>query len=77
MLDYESAVTKLVPNHLQKANYYNLGAHFLWIGNRTRQLDCAHIEYFRGIRNPIGIKVDSELTGAELITLLDRAGPGT
>ena len=75
VLDYESAVTKLVPNHLQKANYYNLGAHFLWIGNRTRHLDCAHIEYFRGIRNPIGIKVDSEMTGVELITLLDRLDP--
>ena len=75
VLDYESAVTKQVPNHLHKNNFYNLGAHFLWIGNRTRALDCAHIEYFRGIRNPIGIKVDAEMTGNELIVLLDRLDP--
>ena len=75
VLDYESAVTKHVPNHLQRSTFYNLGAHFLWIGNRTRALDGAHVEYFRGIRNPIGIKVDADMTGGELITLLDRLDP--
>lgn len=34
--------------------HYNVGAHFLWLGERTRRLDQAHVEYFRGIRNPIG-----------------------
>jgi len=51
--------------------YYNTSAHFLWVGDRTRQLDGAHIEYFRGIRNPIGIKVGPSMLGDELVTLLD------
>ena len=51
--------------------YYNTSAHFLWVGDRTRQLDGAHIEYFRGIRNPIGIKVGPSMGADELVTLLD------
>eukprot|EP01121_Diplochlamys_sp_Union-15-3_P009048 TRINITY_DN2443_c0_g1_i4.p1 TRINITY_DN2443_c0_g1~~TRINITY_DN2443_c0_g1_i4.p1 ORF type:complete len:315 (-),score=50.78 TRINITY_DN2443_c0_g1_i4:2-907(-) len=54
LLNYEEALTSKVG-----AKYYNLGAHFLWIGDRTRQIDGAHIEYFRGISNPIGIKAVS------------------
>lgn len=51
--------------------FYNTSAHFLWIGDRTRQLDGAHVEYFRGIRNPIGIKVGPTLGNEELIQLLE------
>lgn len=51
--------------------YYNTSAHFLWIGDRTRQTDGGHVEYFRGIRNPIGIKVGPGLSGEELVKLLD------
>jgi len=51
--------------------YYNTSAHFLWVGDRTRQLDGAHVEYFRGIRNPIGIKVGPSMADDELIALLD------
>ena len=51
--------------------FYNTSAHFLWIGDRTRQLDGAHVEYFRGIRNPIGIKVGPSMASAELVQLLD------
>ena len=51
--------------------YYNTSAHFLWVGDRTRQLDGAHIEYFRGIRNPIGIKVGPSMATDELVSLLD------
>lgn len=51
--------------------YYNTSAHFLWIGDRTRQLDGAHVEYFRGIRNPIGIKVGPSMEAEELVRLLD------
>ncbi len=51
--------------------YYNTSAHFLWVGDRTRQLDGAHIEYFRGIRNPIGIKVGPSMAADELVTLLN------
>ncbi len=51
LLDYEAAFTEPVGEC-----WYNLGAHFLWIGDRTRQLDGAHVEYMRGIGNPIGLK---------------------
>lgn len=54
----------------QEKGFYNTSAHFIWVGDRTRQLDGAHIEYFRGIRNPIGIKVGPSLENAELIRLL-------
>jgi 3-deoxy-7-phosphoheptulonate synthase len=47
LLGYEEALTKRV-----NGGYYNLGAHFLWIGDRTRQMDGAHIEYFRGYVSP-------------------------
>lgn len=50
---------------------YNTSAHFLWIGDRTRQLTGAHVEYFRGIRNPIGIKVGPSMKPNELVQLLD------
>lgn len=50
--------------------YYNTSAHFIWIGDRTRQIDGAHVEYFRGIRNPIGIKVGPSMKGEELVRLL-------
>ncbi|EIN13091.1 DAHP synthetase [Punctularia strigosozonata HHB-11173 SS5] len=55
--------------------WYNTSAHFLWIGDRTRQLDGAHVEYFRGIRNPIGVKVGPSMQDDELITLLDVINP--
>ena len=71
LLAYEEAQTVAVGDR-----WYNLGAHMLWIGNRTRQLDGAHIEYASGIENPIGIKVGPGLTGDELIALLDRIEPG-
>ena len=56
---------------LQQKAFYNTSAHFLWIGDRTRQLDHAHVEYFRGIRNPIGIKVGPTMGREELVKLLD------
>ena len=43
-------------------SYYNLGVHMLWMGDRTRQLDGAHVEYFGGIANPIGVKVGPSST---------------
>uniref|UniRef100_A0A7S4DPS6 Phospho-2-dehydro-3-deoxyheptonate aldolase n=1 Tax=Lotharella globosa TaxID=91324 RepID=A0A7S4DPS6_9EUKA len=55
--------------------YYNSGAHFLWIGNRTRQLDGAHVEYFRGIINPIGIKVGPSMPPVELVELIKKLDP--
>ena len=55
--------------------WYNTSAHFLWIGDRTRQLDGAHVEYFRGIENPIGIKVGPSMNPDELVRLLDIVNP--
>ncbi|KAK4696335.1 3-deoxy-7-phosphoheptulonate synthase, partial [Lecanoromycetidae sp. Uapishka_2] len=55
--------------------WYNTSAHFLWIGDRTRQLDGAHVEYFRGLENPIGIKVGPTMTSSELVFLLDTVNP--
>ncbi|KAG8999299.1 hypothetical protein FRB90_012102, partial [Tulasnella sp. 427] len=54
---------------------YNTSAHFLWVGDRTRQLTGAHIEYFRGIRNPIGVKVGPSMKPDELVRLLDVVNP--
>ncbi|KAL1303862.1 hypothetical protein AAFC00_000318 [Neodothiora populina] len=54
---------------------YNTSAHFLWIGDRTRQPDHAHVEYFRGIENPIGIKVGPTTPAEDLVQLLDVVNP--
>ena len=50
---------------------YNTSATFLWVGERTRQLDGAHLEYLRGLRNPIGIKIGPSTTPVEVLTLLE------
>jgi len=55
--------------------WYNTSAHFLWIGDRTRQLTGAHVEFFRGLENPIGIKVGPTMTSTELVSLLDILNP--
>lgn len=55
--------------------WYNTSAHFVWVGDRTRQPDHAHIEYFRGIENPIGIKVGPTTSVADLTQLLDIVNP--
>uniref|UniRef100_UPI0035636FCB 3-deoxy-7-phosphoheptulonate synthase n=1 Tax=Novipirellula sp. TaxID=2795430 RepID=UPI0035636FCB len=55
--------------------WYNLGTHFPWIGDRTRAIDGAHVEYFRGIKNPIAVKVGPSTTADGLIELLDRLNP--
>ncbi|PVU96151.1 hypothetical protein BB559_002494 [Furculomyces boomerangus] len=67
----QTNLTDSVQNtHIQNI-WYNTSAHFLWIGDRTRQIEGAHIEYFRGIRNPIGIKVGPSMDPDELIRVLD------
>jgi 3-deoxy-7-phosphoheptulonate synthase len=71
-LYYEQAQTRTVP---RRTGWYNLSTHFPWIGMRTAQLDGAHVEYHRGIKNPIGIKVGPEMTSEWLIELLDRLDP--
>ena len=56
-------------------SYFATSAHVLWIGDRTRQLDGAHIEFFRGIANPIGIKIGPSMTPDELVRILDVVNP--
>ena len=70
LLPYEEAMTVEVGKH-----WYNLGAHMLWIGERTRQLNGAHVEYFRGIENPVGIKVGPSISAAELVELIRAIEP--
>ncbi len=72
LLPYEEAETRQVP---RRDGWYNLGTHFPWIGMRTAAADGAHVEYFRGIRNPIGIKVGPRMTGEWLLELLDILDP--
>nr|XP_018266994.1 3-deoxy-7-phosphoheptulonate synthase [Kwoniella dejecticola CBS 10117]OBR89152.1 3-deoxy-7-phosphoheptulonate synthase [Kwoniella dejecticola CBS 10117] len=55
--------------------WYNTSAHFIWIGDRTRQLDGAHVEYFRGIANPIGIKLGPSMRPDEIVRILDIVNP--
>ncbi|GMF50122.1 unnamed protein product [Phytophthora fragariaefolia] len=66
-LAYEETMTRKVDG-----KYYNVGTDFLWIGDRTRQLDHAHIEYFRGIENPIGIKVGPSMAVEDLVPLIRK-----
>jgi 3-deoxy-D-arabino-heptulosonate 7-phosphate (DAHP) synthase class II len=79
MLGYEESLTRKLRNPLPKVrepqSYYNTSAHFLWIGDRTRQITGAHIEYFRGIRNPIGMKVGPSMETEELVRVLDVLNP--
>jgi 3-deoxy-7-phosphoheptulonate synthase len=71
-LPYEQAQTRTVP---RRAGYYNLSTHFPWIGMRTAQLDGAHVEFHRGIENPLGIKIGPGMTNEWLIGLLDALDP--
>ena len=55
---YEQAQTRFIP---RQGRWYNLSTHMPWIGMRTAQLDGAHVEYFRGISNPVGVKVGAAM----------------
>jgi 3-deoxy-7-phosphoheptulonate synthase len=71
-LEYETAQTRQVP---RRTGYYNLSTHFPWIGMRTCDPDGAHVEYFRGIRNPIALKTGHTMTPGTLTRLLDLLHP--
>ena len=71
-LAYEQAQTRQVP---RRPHWYNLSTHFPWIGDRTRAIGGAHVEYFRGIANPIGVKVGPTMTPDELRELIDVLNP--
>lgn len=72
-LPYEQAQTRLVPH---RKGWYNLSTHFPWIGLRTSAPEGAHVEYFRGIVNPIAVKVGMPTSPDELLRLLDKLHPG-
>jgi 3-deoxy-7-phosphoheptulonate synthase len=71
-LHYESSQTRQVP---RREGYYDLTTHFPWIGERTRALDGAHIEFFRGIENPVGIKLGPTSTADQVLRLIDVLNP--
>ncbi|MCP9290657.1 class II 3-deoxy-7-phosphoheptulonate synthase [Gracilimonas sediminicola] len=71
-LYYDSAQTRPVP---RKKGYFNLSAHMVWLGNRTRDLDGAHVEYFKGINNPVGIKVGPPYEIDETMKLIETLNP--
>ncbi|XP_044715422.1 class-II DAHP synthetase family domain-containing protein [Hirsutella rhossiliensis] len=82
LLEYEQPLTRLLEQppppggpEAGKSEYYDTSAHFVWIGDRTRQLDHAHVEFFRGIANPIGIKVGPTTPTADLLALLRTLNP--
>ncbi len=72
LLPYEQALTRVDST---TGEWYGCSAHFLWIGDRTRQHDGAHVEFLRGVRNPVGIKVGPSSTGDDLLRLLDILNP--
>ncbi len=72
LLPYEQAQTRRVP---RREGWYNLCTHLPWIGMRTADVDGAHVDYFRGIRNPIGIKVGPAMTPEWLLDLLETLDP--
>ena len=73
LLPYEEAQTRQVP---RQWGWFNLSTHFPWIGMRTAALDGAHVEYFRGIRNPVAVKVGPSATPEQLLRLVDVLNPG-
>ncbi|PKA65865.1 Phospho-2-dehydro-3-deoxyheptonate aldolase 1, chloroplastic [Apostasia shenzhenica] len=72
LLPYEQALTR---KDSTSGLYYDCSAHMLWVGERTRQLDGAHVEFLRGIANPLGIKVSDKMDPNELVKLIDILNP--
>ena len=72
LLNYEKSLTR---KDRFTSKYYDCSSHFIWIGERTRQLNHAHVEFFRGINNPIGIKISHKIEPNELIDLILTLNP--
>jgi 3-deoxy-7-phosphoheptulonate synthase len=72
LLDYEQALTRHVP---RRQGWYDLGTHFPWIGNRTRDPGGAHVEFFRGVANPVAVKIGPGIRSDELLALAGRLDP--
>ena len=67
LLNYEQALTRVDSLNGQ---WYDCSAHFLWIGDRTRDIDGAHVEFLRGVQNPIGMKCGPSLDPDDLLRLI-------
>jgi 3-deoxy-7-phosphoheptulonate synthase len=72
LMDYERPMTRI---DSRTGTPYNTSAHFLWIGERTRDLDGAHVDYFSKIRNPIGVKLGPTTTAETALALIDKLDP--
>ena len=72
LLPYEESLTRQVP---RQTGWFNLSTHFPWIGMRTAQLDGAHVEYFRGIVNPVGVKISPSVTDEHIKRLCEVLNP--
>ncbi|MDQ2805214.1 MAG: 3-deoxy-7-phosphoheptulonate synthase class II [Pseudomonadota bacterium] len=72
LLPYEQALTRIDST---TGDWYGCSAHFLWIGDRTRQADGAHVEFLRGVKNPIGMKAGPSLEADDLLRILDLLNP--
>jgi 3-deoxy-7-phosphoheptulonate synthase len=72
LLEYERALTRV---DSRSQELYGCSGHMLWIGERTRQLDGAHVELLRRVRNPLGVKLGPTTTAADAIALADRLDP--
>jgi 3-deoxy-7-phosphoheptulonate synthase len=72
LLGYEEALTR---RDSLTGNWYDCSAHLLWIGERTRQPDGAHVEFLSGVRNPIGVKLGADAAPQDVITLCERLNP--
>ncbi|ALJ20822.1 class II 3-deoxy-7-phosphoheptulonate synthase [Microbacterium sp. No. 7] len=72
LMDYEHPMTRI---DSRTGSPYNTSAHFLWIGERTRDLDGAHVDYFSKIRNPIGVKLGPTTTTETALALIDKLDP--
>jgi 3-deoxy-7-phosphoheptulonate synthase len=72
VLDYEQALTR---TDSRTGLAYDTSAHFLWVGERTRAIDGAHVEFARGIRNPLGVKLGPDTEPADVLALIARLNP--
>ncbi|MGN6793025.1 MAG: class II 3-deoxy-7-phosphoheptulonate synthase [Streptosporangiaceae bacterium] len=76
LLDYEQALTRPDTRQgLAGGRVYDTSAHFLWVGERTRALDGAHVEFARSISNPIGVKIGPDATSADVLALIAALNP--
>jgi 3-deoxy-7-phosphoheptulonate synthase len=72
LLDYEEALTR---RDSLTGDWYDCSAHMLWVGERTRALDEAHVEFFGGVNNPIGVKLGPAATAEDALALCERLNP--